>query len=482
MSKRPLGALVALALLIAACSAGPGTGGQLEGTHWVLSSMDVDGTLTIVPEILYADAEFTAHRVQGFSGCNTFDALYQAGGRRLTVSQSATTLMACDPAAMEFEQSYLARLADSRFYSVRRDTLTIFDALGSTALVFDAAPRNPLLGTWDADSFGVPPSTVVGLVEGTELEVVFGIATVGGYSGCNSFSGTYGTNGSIVRIGRLATTRLACEPEVMEQEAAFLAALEASTRIESRGTRLNLTDRDGQLQVALVRPTLEVEAGPSAEPGASESAPPEPEATPSPSPTPTPTPKPTAAPTPRPTPTAAPTAAPTVAPSPSLPVEVPPTASCTLPAADGWVAATITYPGSWFTLTEPPDLACRYFDPAAITVPADPADLVTAVRADVLVTPYPEAVAAATDPAAWTVALTSEFNVRGTTVTCVSAVAATDAAGIPMGDGRFACLADVQTAGTVQIWTTGVPGDPAYQANAALAGLMTLASTFTPPG
>ena len=138
--------------------------------------------------------------------------------------------MACDPAAMEFEQSYLALLTDSRFYSVRRDTLTIFDAIGSTALVFDAAPRNPLLGTWGADSFGVPPSTVVGLLDGTELEVVFGIATIGGFSGCNSFSGAYGTNGNVVRIGRLATTRLACEPEVMEQETAFLAALEASTR------------------------------------------------------------------------------------------------------------------------------------------------------------------------------------------------------------------------------------------------------------
>ena len=82
MTIRRLGALAALALIISACSAGPEPADQLEGTRWVLSSMDLDGALTIVPETLYADAEFTAHRVQGFSGCNTFDALYQAGGRR----------------------------------------------------------------------------------------------------------------------------------------------------------------------------------------------------------------------------------------------------------------------------------------------------------------------------------------------------------------------------------------------------------------
>jgi hypothetical protein len=115
-------------------------------------------------------------------------------------------------------------------------------------------------------------------------------------------------------------------------------------------------------------------------------------------------------------------------------------------------------------------------------VPADPAALDAAVRADVLPTPYQESIAAATDPAAWTVAVRSEFNVRGASVTCIGAIAVSDAAGIPVGDGRFSCLADVQTAGTVSIWTTGLAGDPAYQANAAVAGLMTLASTFTPPG
>ena len=37
--------------------------------------------------------------------------------------------------------------------------------IGSTALVFDAAPRNPLLGTWRVAAYGVPSSTVTSLVE-----------------------------------------------------------------------------------------------------------------------------------------------------------------------------------------------------------------------------------------------------------------------------------------------------------------------------
>ena len=40
MIPRRLAALAAIALLFAACSAGPGKGGELQGTQWVLQSYD----------------------------------------------------------------------------------------------------------------------------------------------------------------------------------------------------------------------------------------------------------------------------------------------------------------------------------------------------------------------------------------------------------------------------------------------------------
>ena len=81
MTVRRLGALFALVLVVAACAAGPGSGGQLEGTQWVLGSVWQDGALTVVPETVYADASFEAHKVNGVGGCNTYDAVYRAGGR-----------------------------------------------------------------------------------------------------------------------------------------------------------------------------------------------------------------------------------------------------------------------------------------------------------------------------------------------------------------------------------------------------------------
>ena len=493
MSIRRMGALLALlALTIAACSPGPGTGGELEGTRWVLNSFELDGALTIVPETVYADANFDAHRVSGFSGCNTYDALYRTGGRTLLVSQPASTLMACDEATMAFETQFLTLLQDSRFYTVRRDTLTVYGPVGEGALlVFDAAPRNPLLGKWTVDSYGVPPSTVVAVLPDTEIDVVFGIGTVGGFAGCNSFSGTYGTNGTVVRISRLATTRVACDEAVMGQETAFLEALQGAALVESRGSTLNLTDRKGGILVALARPKPpEPEASASPSPSATPeaTATPTPTAkptaspTPTPEPTPTPTPEPTPTPTPKPTPTPAPTPTPTAAPTEAPPTTVPPTASCKLAVPGEAVVATIVYPGAWYTVTEPADLACRYFDAVPITVPADPATLDTPIRAAVVATAYQEAVTAATDAANWTLATKSEFNVRGAAVTCIGAIAKTGAAGIPVGQARYACLANVQTAGTVAIWATGAPGDEVFLMEAGVVNQMTLASTFTPPG
>src|SRR4051794_10017109 len=496
MSLHRLGALCALVLVIAACSAGPGAGGQLEGTQWVLSSVWQDGALTVLPDTAYADAEFDAHKVEGFSGCNTYDAVYRAGGRTLLVTQPRATLTACDPDSMAFEQAYLAALNASRFYTSRTDTLTVYDSGGNAILVYDAAPRNPLLGKWIVDSYGVPPSTVNAVAKDTQLDIAFGIGSVGGHSGCNSFSGTYGTNGNVVRVSQLATTRLACEQPVMDQETAFLAALQGVARIDSRGSQLNLEDRDGHLLVALVRPqppAADASASPVVTPPASATPKPttaatatptaSPKPTATPSPTASPTPKPTTAPTASPKPTAKPTAAPTATPTiaPSAPPSFPPTGQCDLlPLGGGATAAKLVYPGSWFTVTEPPELACRYFDAAEITVPADPATLDTAVRADIDATAFADAVAKASDPATWTVKTSSSFDAGGTAVTCISATAAADSAGIPVGEARYACFADVKSAGTVTIWAHGAP-DETFVAESGVVTLMTFLSTFTAP-
>jgi len=487
MTIRRLGALAVLLLLVAGCTSpgGPtddtadGSGGELGAARWVLRSFTSEGALTVVPDGLYADAHFTAQRVKGFSGCNDYDAVYRNAARMLLISQPAVTLMACPEPTSTFEQTYLGLLQRSRFYNVRADTLVIRDPDLSVLLVFTAAPANPLLGSWVVDSYESAPSTVSATLPGTELTAIFGLDKVAGFAGCNSYTGPYTTNGSVAAIGPLASTRMVCADDVMTQETAFLAALQGVARVESRGLTLQLQDRNGRLVVALVRPvTLEPSASPSAEPTATAA----PTASRSASPSSTPSATPTATPTPTPTPT--PTAGPTGTPAPTVkpPASVPPLATCSvIGPVNGIALATISYPANWQTVAAPPTLACRYFDPNPITVPADPATLVTAVmiKSDPVVS-YTDALAAATNPTAWNVLMNQPATVGGLPATLIEATSTAGGDGVAVGQTRYAYLMD---AGGHPVWieTIGTVGDATYTTNVSVVNLIASQAVFAVP-
>ena len=71
---------------------------------------------------------------------------------------------------------------------------------------------------------------------------------VGGHSGCNRFTGTYA-----LRIGPFATTRMACQPEVMERERQFLAMLSNVRHVEGTHLKLSLKDGNDEVLAQLVR-------------------------------------------------------------------------------------------------------------------------------------------------------------------------------------------------------------------------------------
>ncbi len=80
-------------------------------------------------------------------------------------------------------------------------------------------------------SFG-PAGAEQPVIAGTTLTATFDEAalTVSGNSGCNSFSGSLVPQGGFFTVGPIASTMMACTAAgVMEQEAAFLAALQGTT-------------------------------------------------------------------------------------------------------------------------------------------------------------------------------------------------------------------------------------------------------------
>lgn len=74
----------------------------------------------------------------------------------------------------------------------------------------------------------------------------------GGNLGCNPYTTTYFADASGLRFGLIASTRKACPQAVMEQEARFSSALEATRglRFDSTGA-LMLLDADGKVRAKL---------------------------------------------------------------------------------------------------------------------------------------------------------------------------------------------------------------------------------------
>ena len=158
---------------------------------------------------------------------------------------------------------------------------------------------------------------------------------------------------------------------------------------------------------------------------------------------------------------------------------MPPTATCAL-TLPGAATATIVYPSDWNTVTAPPASACRYFDPQPITVPADPATLVTAVmiKADPAAT-YQDALAAATNPTAWNVATNEPVTVAGLPATRIEATSTAGSPGYPAGTTRYGYLIDVGGTGA---WmeTTATTADATSTTNKSVVDLMASESTISP--
>jgi putative lipoprotein len=93
--------------------------------------------------------------------------------------------------------------------------------------------------------------------DGKELHmIVRGADQVGGYAGCNQFTGSVTVTGNGLSFGPIASTRRMC-PDVMQQEGAFLQALEQASRYDISGEELAVENANGEVTMRFVAVYME---------------------------------------------------------------------------------------------------------------------------------------------------------------------------------------------------------------------------------
>ncbi len=75
---------------------------------------------------------------------------------------------------------------------------------------------------------------------------------IGGNAGCNSYAAEAMIEDKSISFSAAAATRMACPPEIMDQESAYFAALAAVRSYERDGTSLRLLDAAGIPLIGLV--------------------------------------------------------------------------------------------------------------------------------------------------------------------------------------------------------------------------------------
>jgi heat shock protein HslJ len=230
---------------LAPSTSGTGTGeaAPLEGSTWTLAA---DSPLGVPLGDVVVTAVFDSGTLNGQSGCNTYTAPYQTSGESLTIApEIAVTAMACPEPQMAVEDEYLARLPRTATYTIDGSTLMLADAEGEPLLVYGTTSgAESILGPWNVASF-YTGNAVASVAEGATLTAEFTADGVSGNGGCNQFNGPYTIDGQNITIGPLASTRMACpDEELQQQETDFFAALELATTFQVTGDRLDLF-RDG---------------------------------------------------------------------------------------------------------------------------------------------------------------------------------------------------------------------------------------------
>jgi heat shock protein HslJ len=227
-------------------------GPELEGRTWVLESyLDATGeTVAPLDNAEVATLTFADGQINGTTGCNSFFGTYTASGGQIQVDEAmGMTQMMCTAELFAQEEAIVAAISGAANYRVVEGRLEIMDSDGNvTATYVEQGPGledNP----WELVEVLSSAGEQMTVLPGTEVTAEFVAGALGGSGGCNRYFGPYEVSGSSLTVGMLGSTMMFCgEPEgVMDQEQAFLDAMQSAASFEVSAEQLLILNGDGQV-------------------------------------------------------------------------------------------------------------------------------------------------------------------------------------------------------------------------------------------
>lgn len=242
------------ALALAACgsdddtaSGSAPTADDLDGTTF--ESTDVTGHELVADTTI--TLAFQADAVSANAGCNSMNGGYTITDGTLEVAAMASTMMACSDELMD-QDTWLAEfLASGPEIALDGDSLTLTG--GESTLTLAAVQDADVEGTTWMITGTVANEAVSSIPQGAEpsLTITDGQAAI--VTGCNNGSGSVEVTDTTMTFGPIATTKMACEPDLDDLEATVLAVLQGEVTYEIDGATMSIRadGPDGEIGLEL---------------------------------------------------------------------------------------------------------------------------------------------------------------------------------------------------------------------------------------
>jgi heat shock protein HslJ len=229
---------------------------DLNGTTWYLWFIDSAPVLagTSINATFAINRDGASGTLSGSASCNSYVASF---GQNLGVEATLSANQVCSKPAgiMEQESDYVDRLSRAYGYWVTGDQMIINTGRGALTYRTTRPPESSdqahllVEQTWYLISYQNRYS-VPGSEEPYTLFQANGSLT--GYTGCNTFQGTYSTNVLEITIETLASTEAACPNNTLQdQEEAMLEILRSARSYQVVETVMQLVGDEGVLNYSL---------------------------------------------------------------------------------------------------------------------------------------------------------------------------------------------------------------------------------------
>ncbi|WP_194813964.1 META domain-containing protein [Nocardia sp. XZ_19_385] len=203
-------------------------------------------------------------RVSVTAGCNTGSAPVTLDNNTLTAGQLATTLMGCEGDRARADEWMGGLLASAPSWELKDSTLTLKNQ-DQTVILLDkkiATPDKPLEHTvWRVTQIITPDARIASVaIDESKPTLALRDNGISGSAGCNKFSGkapiTKSAAGNTIEFNGkdFGTTRMVCQPDVMEVEAGVLKALTGTVTLTIDADILTLKNAEGNGLVLRAEP------------------------------------------------------------------------------------------------------------------------------------------------------------------------------------------------------------------------------------